>query len=328
MDKEQAQFILHSFRPDGADAADSDFAEALQLAAEDRELGEWLADERAADSAFAAALSEVEIPDELRMHILAVMRGEKPGNPAQETEMDDLLVDALSHVDPPAGLRDQILAAMYVQEAQVTGIDGEANHESAPENVTAMPEAPAARSRLGWQRIASLAAAVVLGGFLAMQIDLGGSSSSALANRVAAYDVQTEAARMLNSKFALDVVNSQPAQVTNWLVDQQLPAPSRLPSGLQGMKMMGCKKIQLAGDRSASLLCFVKSSGDKIHLVVINNDHIRDAHLPGMDEVKKGDCYHCPKTGWNMTKWRDRDNTYLLFAKKETTSQDELIRYF
>ena len=59
MDKEQAKFILQSFRPDGADAADTDFAEALQLAVEDRELGEWLADERATDAAFAAVAGGV-----------------------------------------------------------------------------------------------------------------------------------------------------------------------------------------------------------------------------------------------------------------------------
>ena len=45
MDKEHAKFLLQSYRPDGADAQDSDFAEALQLAAEDRDLGEWLANE-------------------------------------------------------------------------------------------------------------------------------------------------------------------------------------------------------------------------------------------------------------------------------------------
>ena len=96
MDKEQAQFILQSFRPDGADASDPSFAEALQLAAADRELGEWLADERSADAAFAAALCEVEIPEELRQHILAVMRGEKPADPEIEAAMDDLLRDALA----------------------------------------------------------------------------------------------------------------------------------------------------------------------------------------------------------------------------------------
>ena len=56
MDKEQARFILRSFRPDGADARDPDFTEALELAMEDRELGDWLANERAFDTAFSQAL--------------------------------------------------------------------------------------------------------------------------------------------------------------------------------------------------------------------------------------------------------------------------------
>ena len=60
MDKERARFVLSCFRPDGADAGDPDFAEALRMAAGDRELGEWLARERAQDAAFAQALeSEV-----------------------------------------------------------------------------------------------------------------------------------------------------------------------------------------------------------------------------------------------------------------------------
>ena len=46
MDNQRAQFILQSFRSDGADAHDSDFVVALSLATEDRELGEWLARER------------------------------------------------------------------------------------------------------------------------------------------------------------------------------------------------------------------------------------------------------------------------------------------
>jgi len=56
MDKEQAKFILRSFRPDGSDVNDKDFSEALALAMEDRELGEWLAAERAFDASLADAL--------------------------------------------------------------------------------------------------------------------------------------------------------------------------------------------------------------------------------------------------------------------------------
>ena len=84
MDKEQARFILRSFRPDGADVDDKDFAEALALATENRELGEWLADERAFDAAFAKALSSVELPETLRQDILGCLAGERGDFPQAE----------------------------------------------------------------------------------------------------------------------------------------------------------------------------------------------------------------------------------------------------
>ena len=77
MDREQARFVLQSFRPDGADAGDPDFAEALKLALENRELGEWLASERAFDAEFAIALSSVDLPGNLREDIFACLAGER-----------------------------------------------------------------------------------------------------------------------------------------------------------------------------------------------------------------------------------------------------------
>ena len=77
MDKEEARFILRCFRPDGADAENPDFAEALAWAAKDRELGEWLARERASDAGFAAALNSVTIPSILREEILVSLAMER-----------------------------------------------------------------------------------------------------------------------------------------------------------------------------------------------------------------------------------------------------------
>ena len=73
MDNQRAQFILQSFRSDGADAHDPDFVVALPLAPEDRELGEWLARERGQDVAFAHALSDLKIPEDLRDAVLAML---------------------------------------------------------------------------------------------------------------------------------------------------------------------------------------------------------------------------------------------------------------
>jgi len=343
MDKKQAQFILHSFRPDGADAADADFAEALQLAVEDRDLGEWLADERAADAEFAAALCEVEIPDELRMHILSVMRGEKPTDPALEAEMDDLLSDALAHVEPPSGLRDQILAAMQVEQSQRESQPDQLA-EALPDNVSEMPPAhPASGSNEKsttsssnrWLRRFSLAAAIALGVIFAFQIELGSKNTQSgaqpknkVSTRISSHDVQQVAGQMLNSKFALDVVNPAKKEVNTWLVSHELPAPARLPDGLRGLKVMGCKKIQLSGGMTASLLCFTKDSGGMVHLVIIKNKYINDVNLPSMNEMTKGDCYHCPKTNWNVIRWRDRENTYVLLGKKTANDNEDLIQYF
>ena len=113
MDKEQAKFILQCFRPDGGDALDTDFAEALELATKDRELGEWLVKERSTDAAFAAALESVEIPDSLRESIFASFEGDAS---EEFSELDAAFVGALASVQPPEGLRDQILMAMQAEE--------------------------------------------------------------------------------------------------------------------------------------------------------------------------------------------------------------------
>ncbi len=312
MDKKQAQFILQSFRPDGADASDPCFAEALQMAAADRELGEWLADERSADAAFAAALCEVEIPEELRQHILAVMRGEKPADPEKEAAVDDLLRDALSDLQPPAGLRDQIIAAMEVQEGKAAG------------QVTAMPVKEGRRR--GWFKVAAVAAAIVLGGFAAFQMTAGYGDGTG--DRLASHEIQQQAGRLLNASLELDMKNGDPQHINTWLVSHALPAASTIPASLQQMKRLGCKKITLPGDREASLVCFLEGTGGMVHLIVVKNDYVKDRDLPTLDQVKKKDCYHCRKTAWNVARWQDKQNTFILLAKDDAQHKDAILRYF
>ncbi len=74
MNNEQARFILRAYRPNGRDAAEPAFAEALDQARSDPALGAWLAREQAADAAVAAKLRAVTPPPELREAILAGSR--------------------------------------------------------------------------------------------------------------------------------------------------------------------------------------------------------------------------------------------------------------
>jgi len=313
MDKEQAKFILHSFRPDGADAGDTDFKEALQLAVEDRELGEWLADERAADSEFASALNEIEIPETLRISLLAVMRGEALDDPEEYAEMDSILQGALAEVTPPAGLRDQILAAMEVEK----------NASRAETSDTVIP---VQFNRRKWFSIAAVAAALVLGAFLAFQVDIGGKNKA-----LATYEIQQTAGRMLNDGIAFDVADSNSTHLTSWLTEHKLPAPaniSELPPGLRGLESRGCKEIKLGGGKVASLVCFVAGVKKTAHLVIIKNEDVSDLDLPNMGSVSISDCYNCPVTNLNVVRWRDAKHTFILLAKDQSATQAELVKYF
>lgn len=78
MNNQEAKFILASYRPDGIDAADPLFAEALKQAQNDPALSAWLASEQALDGAIAAKLRSIAPPPGLREEILAGGRMSRP----------------------------------------------------------------------------------------------------------------------------------------------------------------------------------------------------------------------------------------------------------
>ncbi len=71
MDKYKARFVLQSIRPAGADAEELEFAEALDAARTDPELGPRFAAEQALDRVIASKLAHIPIPDGLCDSILA-----------------------------------------------------------------------------------------------------------------------------------------------------------------------------------------------------------------------------------------------------------------
>ncbi len=71
MDNEQAKFILRAYRPGGQDAQDPMFAEALEQARRDPELGRWFAQETALDAAIGERARAIRVPSDLKAAILA-----------------------------------------------------------------------------------------------------------------------------------------------------------------------------------------------------------------------------------------------------------------
>ena len=294
MDKERAKFVLQSFRPDGGDADEPAFAEALGLAVRDRELGEWLADERAQDAAFAAMLSEVGIPEDLRDAIFNVLEGAQD----QPAEFDADFVGALAAVKPPAGLRDQILGAMEVER-----------------NVVEMPE----RHRRGYFRAAmwTTSVAAVIAVVVAVGAFFAGAGGNALAGTTPG-ELQNSAVKMLEDPLlSLDLENDRQVVLTEWLAERNLPVPRQLPKGLKGVRGIGCKFLEVGEGKSpGSLVCYLKD-GKQYHLVMVRLDAL-DAQALARLEKAGALCYNCPKNpGWSFTRWTDREHGYFLLGKME-----------
>jgi hypothetical protein len=71
VDNREAKFILNAYRPNGQDAGDPHFAEALKQAQRDPVLARWFSDSIAFDAAIAEKLCSTAVPGDLRENILA-----------------------------------------------------------------------------------------------------------------------------------------------------------------------------------------------------------------------------------------------------------------
>ncbi|BCU76690.1 hypothetical protein [Luteolibacter sp. LG18] len=308
MDKEHARFVLRSFRPDGADAGDPDFAGALRLAAEDRELGEWLAAERGQDAAFSEALGRVPIPHDLREDILAgfaVARGELP---LPHDGLDRSFIAALASVQPPPSLRADILAAMEAQQG-----------------------APAVKKPFPWFRfgLPAAAAAGVALAFLTQSPSPTRSVSNPpgqqggipAVSQVPVSAVKAGFIRTFESPaFDLEHKNPDHDVLLTQLQDEKLPSSgcSCLPRGIKDIPSLGCRELVIDGKRG-SLICFNRGKDGIVHLIIFRRDDIADTPAVGTPPV-----FNCNGT-WSSATWADGSNVYMLVGK---TDVQQLGRLF
>ncbi len=297
MDKEQARFILRSFRPDGTDVGDPDFAEALKLAMENRELGEWLASERAFDAAFANALGSVDLPEHLREDILACLATERGDFPQAEDANDAAWIGALASIQPPATLRDELITAM---------------------ERTARPAAALTNISIFRRAAIPLAAAagIALAFFLTRQANPSGGTASQV---VPIEVVQAGFVRTFESPaFDLEEKQEDRQLLVQHLQDRKLPSPSELPNGLKNLKGLGCRELVVGGKRG-SLICFHTGADGLVHMIIF-----RRADVSGV----------LPQTGkpvfsqdgkWASARWEDDENVYLLMSQAPVAKLPELF---
>lgn len=307
MDKQQAQFILRSFRPGETDVSAQDFAEALALAASNRDLGEWLAEERAMDEAFVQALGGIELPKRLREDILGCLDGERRDYPDADDAQDAAMIGALASVKVPTGLRGEILAAM------------ERSVPRAPEQETA---AIVEASTLVpfWKRLAvPLAAAAGIA--LALIVTRGpGDTQLAQANPVPIEAVPVSFIQTYESPdFALDVKQDSREQLVEVLHSRSLPCPCCLPPGLENSKSIGCRELVING-RHGSLICFQQDEMGAVHLVIFKREDVDGSCANNLSDP----CY-LTQGKWSIARWQNDDSVFFLIGEG---AEEEMKKLF
>ncbi len=302
MDKEQARFVLRSFRPDGEDAGDPDFTEALRLALENRELGEWLAHERAFDASFATALGAVDLPPNLRDDILACLAVERGDFPQAEDAGDASWIGALASIQPPPGLRDELLAAM----------DRTVNH-------TLDKPAPAKISLFRRFAVPLAAAAGIVLAVVVTRQQEQPTQVIAKSNRIPLEVVQAGFVKTFESpEFALEEMNPQHGILVSHLRSEKLPCPGWMPPGLEKVAGLGCRELVIDGKRG-SLICFNRGEGGMVHMIIFLSKDLEgdfpDASHPAF--ARNGD--------WSTACWQRDGKVYMLMGQ---TSEKEISGLF
>ena len=319
MDKEEARFILRCFRPDGADAGNPDFAEALAWAAKDRELGEWLAHERSRDADFAMALNAVTIPGDLREEILAGLALERGDLEPRPDAFDSSLIGAMAAIRPPAGLRCEILAAMQRTATPRRAWKWTWLWASSP---------LAAAAGIAFAFIAARPDAVVTstGGLAANRApektarvaapsELAQNGGTIPVSTISISKVETAFINTYEDPgFTLDLKNPDHHALFEHLKSAKLPCPNAcLPKGLRDVPGLGCRELKIDGKRGA-LVCF-KQEDDLVHLVAFKRCDVK-CRLP-----KKGDPDIGKHGKWSVARWADDEWVYVLMGENKIDAQ-------
>lgn len=300
MDKEQAKLILASYTPAiGNDH--QDFTEALALAAENRELGEWLARERAMDEAFTTALATIAMPDGLRDDILGCLHGEFHGTPDASDRDDAAMIGALASVPVPANLRGRILTAM---------------EQSAPKAATGNSKVVSF-----WRRF-SIPLAAAAGIALALIVTRPADTPQLQAKhqRVPIDLVPVSFIQSYESPFfRLEVKKDNRQELVETLKSRSLPCPCCLPPGIESLKSIGCRELDINGIHG-SLICFEQNEFGAVHLVIFRRADVDGSCSNAIDDP----CYFS-RDQWAVARWQNEDNVFFLIGK---TGVEQLKKLF
>lgn len=302
---EQAKVLLSNFRPNGMDSQDPDFAEALQLATQNRELGEWLANERSQDDKFANALQSIQIPSSLKDEILTAIEGEV--EIAEDPELDALFQQAIKSVKPAKGLKDQILVAM------------DKEYELATENKIihlwkVLPFAAAALVALSVILIIpknSDNKTIVLSDKIE---SISPKLNPIESNTIKSYDIQRTVGRKLIND-GIHLVSNNYLDSIKWLKKERLPT-FEISDKLKTMTCVGCSKVEIAEGIEASIVRFLTLDNKEVNLLVIPESLVTDLdELPKSQNITQLDSYFCPECKYWIARMKSEGSVVIVLSK-------------
>lgn len=299
MDRERAKFVLRSFRPDGADTGDADFAEALGLATSDLELSEWLIKERAFDADFAECLARVDLPEGLRSEVLLAMVQGGKETPPVDLEEDKRMFDAVASIEVPSDLRSLVIESMERT--------GKVQQTSRPWVRFGLPLAAAA----------GIAFAFI---FSNQPPSTAVSDVPVGSDRITVSAIQAGFVRTYESPiFSLDKKGTtNQVQLVSHLKSKGLPCGDlEFPPGLKHLEGLGCRELVIDGKRG-SLICLDEQQG-AVHLIIFRR-HDVEGELPLM-----GQPIYSQEGNWAKACWGNEKYAYSLVARRQSTDMQQFF---
>lgn len=237
MDNKQAKLILSVYRPQGQDAHDPFFAEALLQAERDPSVNDWFKRQQHFDTEIAAALASIVAPADTKEIMKATMG------------------------------------------------------------------ASVGRSRSWWPLALAASLALILGATIAIH-QLRRPSGLPLPENA---NLAQLATNLAEHHSTIGLMSGDLARIRQWLSDRQGPQPDVLPSGLAGLKILGCETWDTTRGK-VSLLCFMGDSAQAVHLYVFEDAEV----FPNLPEA---DNPRFEREGnWALALWQSKGRAYVLGA--------------
>jgi hypothetical protein len=109
---------------------------------------------------------------------------------------------------------------------------------------------------------------------------------------------------LVSKQTGFDAESPKPSKLVTWLRVHHAPTAQTLPQSLETLQSLGCKTFSWNGT-PVSVICFLRSHGGMIHLVMTSASAASNRGRQDKPElIQQGQ--------WTTATWREGDTTYML----------------